>query len=984
MKIFKRILIVIVALAVLTGLIGFLVLPPILKPVVARKASETLHRKASIDQIKINPFAPSVTIKGFKLADPGEETSFVAFDELHVNAAVMTSIFRRALILDEIRLHKPYVGVTRKTDGTYNFSDLIPKETSKKEEPSKPFLFSLNNIQIIDGNIDFHDRPNQTDHAVRRLNVSIPFISNVGYYMKNYVEPKFSAVVNGNTVSITGKTKPFLASRETSFNIDLKDIDIPYYLQYIPVKMNFRLTEARLDTNIQLNFIMRQDQSSALSLTGRTALRNVALDDLQGNKILRLPALIVDLASVEPLISKVHLSQIALSAPQLVVRRDENGVMNLLNLTGQPKQKSERVQPSESEGKSDTGGADKKKNLNLLIDRFQIDKADITFIDKTPAQPVKIQINPLNLNVSKLSLKKGDLADLDLDLLIDQKSDINAKGTFGIEPLAADLALEVKSLPIRSFQPYFTESVQMDVTRGFISTAGKLSLTSDANGKPSVKYQGNLTISDLATIDRAHAHDFLKWKQLNFQSLAAGHNPLFVDIREISLKDFFAKIVINDGGGTNIQDIFSPPKKETDGAKEPGEATPPASAENVKPSSPPPDIKIGRISFQGGTVDFADHNIRPNYAVTMLNLKGSVTGLSSQEISRAKVDLKGNIGYGSPLEIIGTINPLKQDLFADIRISFKDLEMTQVTPYTIKFLGYPIIKGKLNFDVAYLVDQRKLSAENKIFFDQLTFGEKVESPMAIKAPVPLAVSLLTDRNGQINLDIPLSGSLDDPKFKIWPLVWQILVNLITKAVTAPFSLLASLTGGGEEMSFIEFDYGSAAIPEAGIKKIGALEKALYDRPNLKLDIEGYVDAAQDKEALKKAEFNRLLKAQKLKEMIDRGQTAVALDDVAIAGSEYEKYLTLAYKAATFSKPRNALGIARTLPAPDMERLMLESIVIADGDLTQLAGKRAQTVREQLLKNGKIEQGRIFLVKPASLAPEKKDKVKDSRIDFKLK
>jgi hypothetical protein len=212
------------------------------------------------------------------------------------------------------------------------------------------------------------------------------------------------------------------------------------------------------------------------------------------------------------------------------------------------------------------------------------------------------------------------------------------------------------------------------------------------------------------------------------------------------------------------------------------------------------------VRFAGGTVDFADRNIKPNYAVTMLNLTGSVTGLSSQEISRAKVALKGNLGYGSPIDISGTVNPLKKDLFADIKISFKDIEMSPVTPYTNRYLGYPITKGKLNFDVAYLIDQRKLRAENKIFFDQLTFGDRVESPEAIKAPVPLAVSLLTDRNGQINLDVPLSGSLDEPKFRIWPLGWQVLVNLITKAVTSPFSLLSSLTGGGEEMSFVEFDY----------------------------------------------------------------------------------------------------------------------------------------------------------------------------------
>ena len=169
MNILKKILIVIIAFVVVIGIAGFLILPSVLKPVLTKKISEAMHRETSVDQIKINPYALSATIQGFKLADPGQKTPFVAFDELYVNVNVMTSIFRRALILEEIRLNKPYIGVTRKTDGSYNFSDLIPKTETKKEEPSKPFLFSLNNIQIINGNIDFRDMPNKTDHTIREL-----------------------------------------------------------------------------------------------------------------------------------------------------------------------------------------------------------------------------------------------------------------------------------------------------------------------------------------------------------------------------------------------------------------------------------------------------------------------------------------------------------------------------------------------------------------------------------------------------------------------------------------------------------------------------------------------------------------------------------------------------------------------------------------------------------------------------------------------
>ncbi|MRR16769.1 MAG: DUF748 domain-containing protein [Deltaproteobacteria bacterium] len=983
MNVLKKILIAVVALLVFIAVAGFLILPAVLKPVLAKKASEALHRETSVAQIKINPFALSVAIRGFKVADPGRQTPFIAFDELYVNVDGMTSLFRRALVLEALHLDKPYIGVTRRADGSYNFSDLIPKEEEKKEE-SGPFLFSLNNIRIERGSIDFHDEPNKTDHTLRELNLAVPFVSNIAYYLKNYVEPKFSAVVNGHAVAATGKTQPFLTSRATHFLIDMKDVDVPFYLQYVPVKMNFKLVDARFDANIQLSFIVHADKSPELKISGRAALTKIAVDDLQGNAVLRLPALRVDLTSIEPLVPKVHLAQIALDGPKLVVLRDKDGKINLLNLVGPAGQDEKTSHKSPAAAAQPDKTAEKKKELQLLIDSLLIDKAAVTFIDKQPAQDVKISINPLRLGVSKISLGKGDLADVDLALVIDKKSDITAKGQVGITPLTANLALDARNLTIRSFQPYFTEAVQMDVTRGSISTAGKFSLAMDAKDNPRIRYDGNLSVANLATIDKARANDFLKWKLLNFQSLSAGYNPLFVHVREIALHDFFAKIVINDGGTTNLQDIFGAPKPETDETKVTQEAKPVPKVQAAKPAEAKPDIKIGKVSFRGGTIDFADRNIKPNYSVTMLNLKGSVTGLSSQEITRATVDLKGNLGYGSPIDITGTVNPLAKDLFADIKISFKDIEMSPVTPYTSKFLGYPITKGKLNFEVAYLIDKRKLQAENKVFFDQLTFGEKVESPDAVKAPVTLAVSLLTDRNGQINLDIPLSGSLDDPKFKIWPIIWQVLVNLITKAVTSPFALLSSLTGGGEEMSFIEFDSGSAVVPDAGRKKIAALSKALYDRPSLKLEISAYVDPALDKEALKKAEFSRRLKAQKLKEMIDKGQAPVPVDDVTISRDEFEKYLTLAYKAADFSKPRTVIGIAKTLPVAEMEKLIFDNIVISDNDLAELAGKRAQIVREQLLSTGKLEAGRLFIVKAPSLSAARTDAVKMSRVDFRLK
>ncbi|MFA5321718.1 MAG: DUF748 domain-containing protein, partial [Smithella sp.] len=813
MRILKKIIVGLLIFLAVLGIAGFFIAPPIVKPLMMKKMSAAMHRKTSIDKISINPYALSVRIKGFSLEDPGGQKPFVAFDELYVNADLMASLYRRALIMKKITLTNPYVGITRRLDGSYNFSDLLPRE-GKKTKPAKedkPFFFSLNNIQIVNGNIDFLDEPKKTNHTVREMNVSIPFISNIEYYLENYVEPKFSARINDNRLELMGKTQPFLTSRATSFDVNIQDADIPFYLNYVPLKMNCQLKSARLDTKMQVHFIVNKDKSPSLALSGGVTLRKIVLDDLQNNKILRLPSLNVNMTSIEPLVPNIHLKQIALDSPELVIRRDKQGEINLLNLT-------KKQTPREaSQKEKEEAAPEKKSEFKFRVDDIVLDKADITFVDSKTSPAANIHISPLSFQAENLTTEKGVPGKVELNGTLNKKSKLKATGTLALEPLNADLQLDLKNINIRDFQSYFTDKVKIDVTRGSISTAGHFSLTKDKKNESVIKYTGGLSVSNLATLDKAQANDFLKWKRLSLNQIKTGFNPFFLHINTVSLSDLYARIIINPDSTINVQNILND-EGERDG-RQGGVAAKPVEkkSEETKPQQKPDDIKIGKIIFKGGNIDFSDRKIKPNYSANMLNLTGSVSGLSSQEFSRADVALKGNLGYGSPIDIAGKINPLGKDLFADIKVSFQNIELSPITPYSNKYLGYPITKGKLTFNVSYLIDKRKLNSENKIIIDQLTFGDKVESPDAIKAPVTLAVSLLTDRKGQINLDLPVSGSLDDPKFKIWSIVWQIIVNIITKAVTSPFALLSSLTGGGEELSFIEFDYGSAIVGDESQK-----------------------------------------------------------------------------------------------------------------------------------------------------------------------
>ena len=390
------------------------------------------------------------------------------------------------------------------------------------------------------------------------------------------------------------------------------------------------------------------------------------------------------------------------------------------------------------------------------------------------------------------------------------------------------------------------------------------------------------------------------------------------------------------------------------------------------------------MTLQGGKVNFSDHYIKPSYSASLVDIGGRVSGLSSEESRLADIDLRGKLENSAPLEIVGKINPLAKDLFLDLTVGFRDMDLSPLSPYSGRYAGYGIQKGKLTLSLKYHIEKRKLDSENKVFLDQFTFGEAVDSPDATKLPVRLAVALLKDRNGEIHLDLPVSGSIDDPKFSIWRVVWQIVGNLLVKVATSPFALLGAIFGGGEQLSYLEFEPGHSDIPAAEEGKLGNLAKMLTERPALKLDIEGHVDIEKDREGMRQLLFRRKVAAQKLADLAKTGQPAPALDNVSVEAAEYPKYLARAYKVEKFPKPRNFIGMAKDLPVPEMEKLMLTHVQVTDDDLRQLAVERASHVRDRLVAVGKVEPGRVFLVEPKTLPPERKEKLRDSRVDFRIK
>jgi len=1213
-KILKRTAI----LLVIFSITGFFVLPPIIKSVLLKRLSETLHREVTIQTVRFNPFMISLTIRGFGVKEPKSQQQFISLEELYLNFQTM-SLIRRGIIIKEILLKNPYINVVRNEDLTFNFTDLLqmadkkPDDKTQKDTKAAPLRFSLNNIQVVGANIDFMDGPKHTRHTVKDATLTVPFVSNLPYHLDSYVQPAFSATINGHPVAFKGNTKPFIDSLETSIDLNIKDLDLPYYLAYSPVPLKFKLVSGSLDTLSSISYVQYKDRKPTLSLNGRTSFRQIKITDSADAPLVSFPRIDISISSSDLMAMNVHFAKIDVQSPEINVVLDKKGLPNLLALMpGQsvkpggeekntvkgespeePAQEKKQqpaieadamllaggritfadttgdrnfktsleniqakvsrfstmkdkkgdaevsfqtdtqeafkltsnfsVEPLAAEGSAEAsrialkkylpyfekfvnftveGGEiniqtkylyqqtekepdirvsdfaatltslrlrktdDKKDFLSipaasvkdlsadltkreviigdistqkgaiiakryrvgtllfstlvkiseqlepaarpvqpqrkqtpperpwaLTVKSLLLDRYTITYDDEMPVDPVVITLEKVRVkgeNLSNIRKTKGKLA---VNLRIGEKGFADANGSVTIEPPSANMKLTLRDIPVLTLQSYFADRLRIIVTDGSISSKGTVSFTYAKDTGPGVKYQGEASLNHFASVDKIEAEDFLKWDSLHIDAMDISYAPLVATIGEAALSDFYARIIINADGSINLQDIVEKTETkvegqaETETKKEPAETH--EGGKDIKPAAAPPEtakklVRIDKVTFQGGTVNFSDRYIKPNFSTNMLEIGGRVTGLSSEETKMADVELRGKLENYAPLEITGRINPLRDDLFIDLTISFKDMDLSPLTPYSGRYLGYAIEKGKLSLNLQYLIEKKKLDAQNKILLDQFTLGSQVDSPDATKLPVRLAIALLKNRRGEINLDVPVSGQIDDPKFSIGRIILKILINLLVKVATSPFALLGALFGGGEELSYVEFDPGVYQFNEQGIKKLDTLVKALYDRPSLKIDIEGHADMEKDREGLRQHLFDRKVKAQKLKELAKKGDETVAVDEIKIEPAEYPKYLKAAYKAEKFPKPRNVIGMAKDLPVPEMEKLMLTNIVVKEDDLRQLASQRALAVKDHILKSKQVEPERIFLIEPKTIQPEKKEKVKDSRVDFKLK
>jgi hypothetical protein len=598
-------------------------------------------------------------------------------------------------------------------------------------------------------------------------------------------------------------------------------------------------------------------------------------------------------------------------------------------------------------------------------------------IEDQATTPAAVQlIDGFNLTGENLSSEPNKKGTISLKTKVNQKGSLKVDGGVQIFPLLANLKVETQAIPVLPLQPYFGEQLNIALTRGQMSSKGDVTVEIGKQGF-NAGYKGSVTLGDLLTVDKANNADFLKWRSLFLGGIDFHLQPMAVNVGEIALTDFYSRLVIDPNGKLNVASIVKKSKDEAKPVTDKVTPAPVAAAEKT-PAIP---IKIAKITLNNGTVDFSDFFVKPNYTVKVAKLGGRVTGLSSVANTVADMELRGTYANTAPVQILAKLNPLAAKSYLDLKADIKGVDMVGFSPYSGKYAGYNIEKGKLSLSVAYKLENNQLAAENHLFLDQFTFGDKVESPDATTLPVNLAISLLKNNRGEIDLNLPISGSLDDPQFSVGGLVVKVIVNLFVKAVSSPFALLGSMFGGGEELSNVEFAAGRASLNDAAGKKLEALAKALNERSALKLEITGRADPEADKEGIKRVAIERAAKGEKLKELLKKGGEGVSLERIEFAPGEYPVYLQRAYKEAKFPKPRNVVGLQKDLPVEEMEKLMLTNLPATPDDVRSLAVSRAESVQGWLIEQGKVSPERVFLL-PAKTEADEKGKA--SRVDFSLR
>jgi hypothetical protein len=944
---------VLVGLIALYSLIGFVLLPYLIKAYGVPAVAEQIKHPVILREVAFNPFSLALRLNGLEVRDQNQ-TAMLGFEELLVDLRAVT-LFAQKVAFDEIRVVMPFVAARVNPEGKLNLMPLAPPadETAPTSaqpagEPKKIMPVEIHLLEIERGILEYQDdskpRPVLIDVVPFRIMLrdfsTIPSKDSDNAYAFTAELDKGESLAWEGTIS--------LEPVEFDGKLALSGIKLETLYQVVHDMFQFDIKEGVLGLSASYHFDLRGETPQATVKNGKVSVQNLEIVERGGI----LPVVDVPVFDVEGIrlnlerqtvdVAKVHSADARFDAWM-----DAAGVLNYHTLftPGGGGGTEPKSAPAKTEAEKPA------KPWSITVDEVALRNYGVDFEDRTLERPGRVAVEAMNLTVKAIQIPFTKPLPIDLSMKLNETGSIDVNGKVAVEPLQADVEAKLEHIEIRPFQPYLDRFLNADVLDGAIDLNGKAHFVQDHVNEPLLRFQGNLAVNQLAIADRNFFDEVVAWKALNVNQIALDVEPTAVKIGEVIWREPSVQIAIDADGQLNLSRLAKSPAPH-DQLMSPKEAG--GDQAHAKAGEPLP-VTIDQVKVAKLSATFQDLSIKPRVRMSLTEFGGTIKGLSSTQLKKADVNLSGKVDRTAPFKVVGKINPLSEDAFTDLVITLNGMDLRPAGPYSGKYVGYGLSKGKLSLDLKYKVSQKVLDAENLVHVDQLAFGEKTESPDATSLPVPLVVALLKDRKGLIAIDMPIRGNLNDPDFKYGKVVISTLLNLLTKVVASPFTLMSKLIPGGgsaEDLEFIEFQPGSASLVDKELKKLDMLEKALDERTGLRLDIKGTTDSTLDRTALQ---------AMKLRAQLLAMQGGANPDQEELSPRVEQRLVEKLYAKLPLPDPDASPAEPTQPTVEEMKQKLAAAIEVSEKEFDALARQRAEAIRNRLLEGGVLTEERVVLL-----------------------
>lgn len=913
---------------------GFYLLPAIATAKLPTLVAEQTGYSAQLKNLSFNPFSFELSID--ELALSHEQKTLLAFENLTVDLAVWNSIFQQSPVLDRIELHKPIANIEHYRNGRFNFSDLAGSDKpAEQAEASAPLKLTIHQLAIAEGHLSWQETLANGAQSETLLPVNFSLTDfNSQSADNSHFDLSFNPTSGGH---FHWHGDFSLVPMASVGQLDLDDIALNKIWQlFLQDLVPVTISDGRLSLKTDYQANDQQGKFSFSSNNGNIEIKQLHLTESENKReLLTIPTLKINNLSANSDQQQVSIKSLASSNGDLKAWLDADGQINYQQLF----QSEPPVNPSAAPTTAE-------KPWQIQLGQLALNNYRLLLSDLEQKKPIA-DLNKLNLTIDKLGNQTGQSFPLQLSTQLNQSATIAIKGNINASPFKASLSTDIKELKINSFQTYLDRYINLELVDGELNSRGNLEINSAETLQ--LNFSGDANLANLITRDKIKNKDLLKWSDLQLQKIDFDLDKQTLNLEKVIFEQPYLRLTIKKDGNTNISELIIPQLKTSDDSE-----------------SAPMLVNIGKIELKQGHSDFADYSLILPFVTEIKALSGSINSVSSAQEKPAKLALQGKVFDLALVDIKGDYQLKNGD--SDITLSFTHMPLPLITPYMAEFAGYTIEKGQMALDLKYTIKNGQLQAQNKIYIDQLALGDHVENPHASSLPLHLAIALLKDSSGKINLDFPVSGSLNDPHFSFESFIADAFSNLITKVAASPFTALGSLLDQKRDYSAVKFKPGSSDLNPEEISKLDQLGKALNTKAELNIEIKGVSYQNQDWSAIRFDAILEILRKMKSGELRDQGQK-IRSEYIELSESEYKRLIVKFFKEVFPLEPVEVslFGTPKLKSQPNADfyvlaRQKLESAMPPEAQrLNDLAVSRANSIAKYLIEKCQVNRDSIYIL-----------------------